>query len=259
MSQIVQKLVKGLKSGKTVFATWSTLSDPLAVTLLMQEEFDTVVLDLQHGSMDYSSAVTTIGLLAGLGKPTIARVPVGDYALVSRLADAGAAAIIVPMINSVEDAQKLVAATKYPPIGERSWGPNTVERYTGLYGSEYFKAANEFTLCFAMFETSSALDNADEILNIDGLDGIFIGPADLSIGLTKGQTVDPLHPAVTETLKQLLEKTKKFGKYMAAFAPTPERAVEHIKQGFELVALTGDAKFLKDGAKQAINQVKSIL
>lgn len=259
MSNVIQLLAEQLHSGKPTLGTWSTLADPEAVTLLMQEDFATVVLDLQHGSMDYRAAATAIGLIASIDKPAIARVPVADYGLASRLADAGAAAIIAPMINSADDAKKLVAATKYPPIGERSWGPNTVEKYTDLYGPDYFFAANKFTLCFAMFETQSAFDHMDEILSVEGLDGVFVGPADLSIGLSAGKILDPLHKSVDEALAILFNKTREYNKYMAAFAPTPARAAEHLQAGYELVTLVGDALFLKTGAKAAYSEVSRLL
>lgn len=255
MSKVIQKLAEQLASGQPTLGTWSTLDAPEAVASLMQEDFATVVLDLQHGSMDYRSAKEAIALIAGINKPSIARVPVADYGLVSRLADAGAAGIIAPMINNADDAKKLVAATKYPPIGERSWGPNTVEKYTDYYGADYFAAANKFTLCFAMFETQSAFDNMDEILSVEGLDGVFVGPADLSIGLSSGKVLDPLHSSVDDALEILFKKTREYKKYMAAFAPTPKRAAEHLKSGFELVTLIGDGVFLRAGAKNAINEV----
>lgn len=255
MAGVTQKLAETLKQGKSVLSTWSTLADPATAALLMRENFDSVVIDMQHGAMDYHAAATAISLIAAAGKPSIVRVPLGDFALVSRLADAGAAAVIAPMINTAEDARQLVAATKYPPLGERSWGPNAVEGLTGLTGESYFRAANAFTLCFAMFETQAAFDNMTEILAVPGLDGVFVGPADLSIGLSAGRELNPLAPTVTRTLKVLLEKTRAAGKYMAAYAPTPARAAEHLHDGYAIVALPGDAGFMLAGARTALAEL----
>lgn len=253
---VIQKLAKSLKSGTPVFGTWSTLADPATTAMLMREDFETIVLDLQHGAMDYTAAATAISMIAATGKPTILRIPVDDFALASRLADAGAAAIIAPMVNTAEDARKLVAFTKYPPLGERSWGPNNAFGLSGLAGPDYFWAANDFVLAFAMVETKAAMDNIDEILAVPGLDGVFVGPADLSINLSGGTLLDAFSPAVNEALKLLQEKTGMAGKYMAAFAPTPEQAREHLAAGFNLVTHPGDAGFMIAGARQAIGIVR---
>ena len=128
----------------------------------------------------------SISSVALAGKPTIVRVPVGEFALASRLLDAGASGILAPMINSGEDARRLVEFVKFPPLGQRSWGPRAALTLSGLDGPAYLKAANAMTQAIAMIETRAALDALDEILGVEGVDGVFVGPSDLSIALSGG-------------------------------------------------------------------------
>lgn len=160
------------------------------------------------------------------------------------------------MINTAADVRRLVAFTKYPPVGDRSWGPNNAFGLSGLAGPDYFWAANNFLMAFAMIETRAAVDNIDEILVVPGLDGIFVGPADLSVALSGGTLLDAFSPAVDDALKLLQKKTKAAGRYMAAFAPSPEQAKKHLEAGFALVTHPGEAGFIIAGAREAIRIVR---
>ena len=149
---------------------WVGIPDAMLVNHLAQEDFDTLVLDMQHGMWDMASAANGIAHVRLAGKPAIARIPVGDFASASRLLDAGASAIIAPMINSADDARALVKATKYPPLGERSWGPSLALNHFAISAEDYLQSANSLTVTIAMVETRTALDAIDEILAVDGID-----------------------------------------------------------------------------------------
>src|SRR5579871_2858370 len=129
---VVGKLSEALAAERPVLCAWVGMSEPAVAETLAREAFDAVVLDLQHGALDFPGASRAILAVALAGKPAIARVPVGGFALASRLLDAGAAGIIAPMINSADDARRLVAFTKFLPLGERSWGPRAVLPLSGL-------------------------------------------------------------------------------------------------------------------------------
>ena len=171
------------------------------------------------------------GLAAGIaavrqgGAAPIVRVPLGDFAMVSRVLDFGAEGVIAPMINTVEDARRFGAFMKFPPLGERSWGPHGATSLSGLQPNDYFARANGFSLGFAMVETREALAITDEILGTPGIDGIFIGPSDLSIALTNGATVDPLSAEVDKALNHALDRARAANKLAAVFAHTGERRV----------------------------------
>lgn len=245
-------LARRLRGRKPAFSAWCGLPEPAVAGLLAREAFDAVVLDMQHGTIDFSGVARAIPLIAAGGKPAVVRVPVGDFATASRLLDAGASAIIAPMINTVEDARRLVAYTKFPPVGERSWGPHGGLALTGMPADAYFAAANGFSLVLAMVETREALAIIDDILAVPGVDGVFIGPADLSIGLSRGERLDPLGNAVDEALDRVLAAARAAGKLATVYAHTPKRAAQFAALGFSLIALGSDSGFLRSGAQGAL-------
>ena len=149
---------------------------------------------MQHGLHDIGSVMRGIGAIALAGKPALVRIPVGDNATASRVLDMGAEAVIAPMINTVAEARALVAAMKYPPIGERSWGPNRVLAMRGTEPQVYLESGNRASLAFGMIETRRALAALDDILGVDGLDGVFVGPSDLSVTLSDGARIAPFDP-----------------------------------------------------------------
>jgi 4-hydroxy-2-oxoheptanedioate aldolase len=214
----VAALSQRLKSGSPVLSAWCGLPEPAIAGYLAREAFDAVTLDMQHGGIDLAATLRAIPLIAGAGKPAIARVPVAEFATASKLLDGGASAIIAPMINTLEDARRLAAFTKFPPVGERSWGPHPALALSGLGASHYFATANDFTLSFAMVETRKALDILDQVLAVPGIDGIFIGPSDLSIGLSGGRSLDPGSAEVEQALDHALSRARAAGKIAGVYA-----------------------------------------
>src|SRR5688500_11881877 len=120
----VSSLPDRLRDGSPAFSAWCGMPEPSIAGVLAREAFDAVALDMQHGAIDFAATVRAIPLVAAAGKPAIVRIPVGDFPTASRLLDAGASAIIAPMVNTVDDARRFGAFMKYPPLGERSWGPH---------------------------------------------------------------------------------------------------------------------------------------
>gem|GEM_PF-1016763 len=183
----VTALREGLDSGKPLLSAWCGIPEPAIPALLAKEDFDLVTLDMQHGAVDFAQTLRALPLIAATGKPMLARIPVGDFATASRLLDAGACGVIAPMINTLDDAQRFARAMKFPPKGERSWGPHAALALSGLAPDAYFAQANAFSIALAMVETRESLAIIDEILATSGIDGVFIGPADLSIALSDGR------------------------------------------------------------------------
>ena len=151
---------------------------------IAREGFAAVVLDMQHGLWDTAATVAGIGALHHAGAAPVVRVPLNDFAFVSRALDFGAEAIIAPMINSVADARHSPRVAKFPPLGERSWGPQRAMALQGKTATvDYLREANDGTLTLAMIETPAALANVDAIAATPGIDALFIGPYDLSTAL----------------------------------------------------------------------------
>lgn len=245
----VHKFAADLRAGRTVYTHWCGLPLPAIAGVLAREPgYDAVVLDMQHNPIDFACAIQAIPLVAAAGKPCIVRIPVGEFQTASRLLDAGASGIIAPMINSVEDARRFVEFTKFPPLGGRSWGPVATLGLSGLTQDEYFKTANDFSITFAMIETREALDAVDDILAVDGIDGVFVGPTDLSIGLSNGAVRDPLSDDVNEGLDRVAASAKAAGKFCGSYTGSGERAADNAKRGYRFVAIGSDTGFLKTGA-----------
>ena len=184
-------LARRLRAGETVYSSWCMLASPIVAETMAREGFAAVVLDIQHGLWDTAAIVAGIGAVHHGGAAPVVRVPVGDFAFVSRALDFGAEAIIAPMINTEDDARQFSAAAKYPPLGARSWGP---QRAMALQGrnvpTDYLREANDVTLTMAMVETRTALGNVEAIAATPGIDALFIGPYDLSTALSGGTAQD---------------------------------------------------------------------
>jgi len=234
--------------GSGLLTGWVGIPDPISAGHLAREDFDAIVLDMQHGQLDLASTIGCIAQVALAGKPSIVRVPVGDFATASQVLDAGAMGIIAPMINSAEDARRLAAFTKYAPLGERSWGPGIALNMHGVSPASYLSGANAATLVFPMIETIGALAALDEILSVDGIDGVFLGPYDLSIALSGG-TLDPTHADVEKAIDSVAERCRSHGKRAVAMAGSGARARHFIAKGYDLIAVGPDSAQLREGAR----------
>jgi len=180
-------LARRLRAGETVYSGWCALGSPIVAESVAREGFAAVALDAQHGLWDTASILAGIGALHHAGSTPIVRVPLNDFGFVSRALDFGAEAVIAPMINSAADARQFASVAKYPPLGERSWGPQRAMSLQGLsVAADYLRAANAGTLTLAMIETPQALASVDEIAATPGIDALFIGPYDLSTSLSDG-------------------------------------------------------------------------
>jgi 4-hydroxy-2-oxoheptanedioate aldolase len=161
------------------------------------------------------------------------------------------------MINGPEDARRLVAFTKFPPLGERSWGPRAVLALSGLEAADYLAAANPMTQTIAMIETRAALESLDGILAVDGVDGVFIGPSDLSIALSDGKRSEPRGPALMEAARRISARAKARGKYAAMFCFDGADAAAMAALGFRLCSIASDQTLLRSAARAEIQAARA--
>jgi len=192
-------------SGKTVVNAWLAIPSGFSAEMIAQCGFDSVTVDMQHGVQDYQSMVQCFQAMNGHPVTPMVRVPWNDPAAVMKALDAGAYGIICPMINSKAEAEALVAACRYPPRGARSFGPNRALLYGG---ADYWQHANEEVLVLAMVETRQAVKNLDEIVGVDGLDGVYVGPSDLSLSMGKTPTLDPQDAEVLAAIAAICAGTR---------------------------------------------------
>lgn len=257
MSPTAFSLARRLRAGETVFSAWCTLASPIVVESIAREGFPAVVLDIQHGLWDTSTVIAGIGALNHAGAAPIVRVPLNDFAFVSRALDFGAEAIIAPMINTAADARAFAGAAKYPALGERSWGPQRAMALQGRNAPvDYLREANEATLTLAMIETATALGNVDAIAATPGIDALFVGPYDLSAALSGGKAQDVQAPQVEQAIDAICAAAKKAGKIPGVYCRDAERALAMAKRGFKFITIGSDLGIVREGAAGILKALK---
>jgi 4-hydroxy-2-oxoheptanedioate aldolase len=246
-----------LRSGETVFSGWCGLPYPIVAEMLGRDGFPAVTIESQHGLWDVAGILAGIAAVRQGGAAPLVRVPWGDFSLVSRALDFGAEGIIAPMINTPADARALAGAAKFPPIGERSWGPHRATTFAGLTDqSIYLREANDHIVTLAMIETRTALQNFDAIIETSGVDGFFLGPSDLSIALSYGKTVDPLSKEVERELDRMIAGAQRTKKIAGAYCHSAERAAALAKRGVKFLAVSSDLAMLRAGAAAVMKVLK---
>lgn len=251
-------LAERLKSGETLLTSWSGVPDALTVELLAGQGFDAVTLDMQHGGHHEDSVLRCLVPVLRAGRHSIVRIPVGRFDMASRALDFGAEAVIAPMINSADDARRFAAAMKYPPIGERSWGPTFGFPRQGKGDfAQWLHDSNGRTLAIAMVETRAAVDALDGILETPGIDAVFLGPSDLSIAWSNGGTVDPLLDDMMETVEDVARRALRAGKCCAIYVVDPASAGRFVAMGYRLLAMGSEQTLLKLGSEALLKAVRS--
>src|SRR4051794_12331542 len=189
------------QSGGAAVNGWLAIANSFSAETMAHQGWDSLTIDLQHGVVDYQSMVTMLQAVSTTDTVPMVRVPWLEPGILMKSLDAGAYGVICPMVNSRLDAQNLVAWTHYAPRGTRSFGPVRAQIYGG---ADYPRHANETIVVFAMIETAAALDNLDQILSVEGLDAIYIGPSDLSLSLGCTPTLDDVDPKAAEAIDHIL-------------------------------------------------------
>lgn len=238
-----------LRAGDTVFSAWCTLASPLVAETVAREGFAAVVLDVQHGLWDTAALIAGVSALHHAGSAPVVRVPLDDFSFVSRALDFGVEAIIAPMVNSAADARRFVSVAKFPPLGERSWGPQRAMTLQGCTSAvDYLREANEQTMTIAMIETPTALNDVDDIAAIDGIDALFVGPYDLSTALSAGRAQDVAAPEVERAIDKICLAASKAGKIPGIYCRGAARALAMSRRGFKFIAIGSDLTIMRDGA-----------
>ncbi|MFZ0846887.1 MAG: aldolase/citrate lyase family protein [Pseudolabrys sp.] len=250
-------LARRLRAGETVFSGWCNLGSPIVAETIAREGYACVTLDRQHGLWDTASIVAGISGVHHAGSTPAVRVPLNDFAFVSRALDIGAEAIIAPMINTADDARQFAAAAKYPPVGERSWGPTYAMAMQGKsVAVDYMHEANTGTITLAMIETVTALGNVAAIAATPGIDALFVGPYDLATALSGGKAQDIAAPEVERAIDVVCQAAVKAGKIPGIYCRDADRALAMAKRGFRFIAVSSDSGTLREGAAAQVKALK---
>jgi len=246
-------------AGETIFTAWSSLPEPLTTEALCATAFDAITLDMQHGGHSDDSVLRGLAPVIGAGKPSLVRIPVGRNDMASRALDFGADAVIAPMINSADDARAFASAMKFPPLGERSWGAAFALARRGGDGPTLLAEGNRQTVALAMIETRRAFDALDDILAVPGIDGVFVGPSDLSIAWTDGKKIAPTLEDMMGAVEHIAAQTRKAGKHAGIYLVDVSIAGRFAAMGYQLFAIGAEARLMAEGAKSLIGQAKATI
>lgn len=241
------------QGGGAALNGWLAIPDSFSAELMAHQGWDALTIDLQHGVVDYQRMVTMLQAISTTDTVPVVRVPWLEPGILMKTLDAGAYAVICPMVNSRDDAQKLVAWTNYAPRGSRSFGPVRASVYAG---PDYAQQANQTLVRFAMIETAQALDRIDDILTVEGLDAIYIGPSDLSLSLGCRPVFDDLDPAAQQAVDHILARARAHGVVAGIHNGTPEQALKRIAQGFQFTTVSSDARLMVAGAQQVVSAMR---
>lgn len=241
-----------LRVGKTALGVWCVIPSALSVEAVAGLGFDWLLIDMQHGGMDYSTAVEMIRAAELAGVAPMVRVPWNEPGIIGRVLDAGAIGVVVPMIDDVESAKRAVAAGRYPPVGRRSFGPL---RARARQGTAYRFDPDDGTLIIPMIETASALDQAAAIAAVPGVDALLVGPSDLSLSLGLPPGDQDGQKLFDTALRTVSDACRSAGKSAAIFS-SAENAPLRISQGFRMVSLTTDIGALAAASAGILGSVR---
>jgi 4-hydroxy-2-oxoheptanedioate aldolase len=241
-------------AGQYVTMGWLSISHGFTAEVMARQGFDTLCIDMQHGTAEMNEVWPMLQAISQTDTVPVVRVPWNDPATIMKALDLGAYGIIVPLVNTAEDAAKAVAACRYPPVGMRSSGPVRALHYGG---SDYVAKANDEIVIMAMIETKEGLANMDAICATPGLDAVYIGPADLSFALglpPRGDNPDPVH---IETCDKICASAHGHGIKAAMHCASAAFAADAVKRGFDMVMLTSDLASMIAGARHQLDDLKA--
>ena len=233
---------------------WLAIPSGVSAEAMAHQGWDSLTIDMQHGLVDYTSAVPMLQGISTTQTVPLARVPWLEPGIIMKALDAGAYGIICPMVNTRADAEKFVGACRYAPAGYRSFGPTRALIYAG---ADYPAHANETVLAIAMIETRAALDNLEAIVSTPGLDGVYIGPADLALSLGHKPKFDHTEPELLEPIERILDAAKAHGVMPGIHCGSAAYAKRMIDLGFQLVTLLSDQRLLVAAAKAMVDDLRA--
>ena len=250
------KIKELFKAGKPIINSWLAVPSSFSAEVMANQGWDSLTIDMQHGLIDYPNAVNMLQAISTTETTPMARVNWNEPGQIMKILDAGCYGIICPMVSNRKEAEKFVQACLYPPKGCRSFGPIRASIYGG---SDYAKNADQEILKLAMIETKESLEKLDEILDTPNLDGIYIGPADLSLALGEEPGFDkPESTKAYQEILRILESAKKRNLLAGLHNGSAEYAQKMIEKGFNLVTVGSDSRYITSGAKSDIEILKGI-
>lgn len=238
--------------GEPALGCWLTVPSSFSTEILAHAGFDWLCVDLQHGVIDYSQMVGMLQAMSGQDVAPLVRVPWNEPGVIGKCLDAGASGVIVPMVNSRQEAEAAVRACRYAPAGARSYGPLRAHYSAGF---DYYSNANSSICCIIMIETAQAVDDLDQIVSVPGVDAVYIGPADLSITLGLQPGADNPDESFSSAIDRILDACRRHG-VVPGIAGNVNTASKRIEQGFLMLEVASDSALVAAGAARALSEVR---
>ncbi len=236
--------------GESTIGGWCVIPSPFSAELMGRAGFDWVCIDTQHGLIGYDTMAVMLEALAGTATPSFVRVPWNEPEPIMKALDAGAEGVVIPMVNSREEAERAVGACRYPPAGYRSWGPVRAALGVSGYTPE---SANRRTVVAVMIETRAGVAAADDILSVPGVDAVYVGPNDLAISYGFSPSGDPTEPEHVAAIESIAAAARRHGVTAGIHCGSPETAERWRSIGFRMLNVNSDAVFLR-GTAQGVAQ-----
>jgi 4-hydroxy-2-oxoheptanedioate aldolase len=244
-----------LKAGQPAVGTWLSLGSITASRFMARAGFNWLTVDIEHSLVDWETATHMFGSIADAGCTALARVPGNRHDHIKRVLDNGAMGVVVPMVNSREEAEHAVAAMLYPPVGNRSVGGSVHALNFGATANEYYAHANEELLVVLQCEHITAVENADKIFSVPGIDAIFVGPNDLAQSMRSKDNKPPSAQATKEAMDHILKTCKKHGVAPGLHTGSADEANARIAEGWQFIAITSELKMMLNGAAMEVQKL----
>lgn len=245
------KLKSRLKAGEQTYGVWMSVESPIVTELLSTLGFDWFVFDTEHNPIEIYQVQTLMQAMRGNQTTPLVRVVWNDLVPIKRALDVGAYGVVVPWVNTRQEAEMAVKACRYAPRGLRGCGP----RRAAMFDSEYLKTADEELLVIAQIETKTAVENIDEILSVDGIDVSYIGPADLSASY--GHLGNMSHPEVQQAIDRVFDASEEAGVAKGVHMGAGKTIMDRVEKGYNFITVGSDLQFFRSGAARILQQLSS--
>jgi len=246
-------------AGQPVLNAWCSIGSTFTAEIMAAQGYDSLTVDLQHGALDYSDLLPMFQAMRGSGAVLMARATWLEPGIIMKCLDAGAYGVICPMISTAAQAAEFVSYLRYPPKGQRSFGPT---RALFAVGDNYAAEANDEILAFAMIETAEGYENLEEIVATPGLDGIYVGPSDLTFALFQGQLragLDREEPEMIAAFQKIAAACKRAGIRCGIQCLTPAYGARAVGWGYDLVTVGGDSRLLAAAAGESVASFRGLV
>lgn len=244
-----------LAEGKPQVGTWLSFGDVFTARLMAHVGFPWLTVDLEHSPIDWQMASMMFATIADAGCVPLARVPRGNHDLIKRVLDGGAMGVVVPMVNTVEEAKIAINAAKFPPTGNRSIGGSIPALNFQTSAGEYYKHANDEVLVILQTESPQGVDNAEEIYSLPGIDAIFVGPNDLFWQMKKPDGTEPTPEEFEAMLQRVLAAGKKTGTPVGIHTQSIAEVRHRISEGWQFMALQSELKMMVTKAQELVAEL----